>query len=43
MKASPKGIAFIAEHEGVVTEGLSRRRWRWTIVVGHTAARRRRG
>jgi lysozyme len=38
MKTSPKGIAFIAAHEGVVTKAYRDVAGVWTIGVGHTAA-----
>lgn len=38
MKTSPKGIAFIAAHEGVVTRAYRDVAGVWTIGVGHTAA-----
>lgn len=38
MKTSPKGVAFIAEHEGVVTRAYRDVAGVWTIGVGHTAA-----
>lgn len=38
MKTSARGIAFIAEHEGVVTRAYRDVAGVWTIGVGHTAA-----
>ncbi len=38
MKASPRGIAFIAAHEGVVTKAYRDVAGVWTIGIGHTAA-----
>lgn len=38
MKTSAKGLAFIAEHEGVVTRAYRDVAGVWTIGVGHTAA-----
>ncbi len=38
MRTSPRGVAFIAAHEGVVTRAYRDAAGRWTIGVGHTAA-----
>ncbi len=38
MRTSPKGTAFIAAHEGVVTRAYRDPTGTWTIGVGHTAA-----
>jgi lysozyme len=38
MKTSARGVAFIAEHEGVVTRAYRDVAGVWTIGVGHTAA-----
>ena len=38
MKTSPKGVAFIAAREGVVTRAYRDVAGVWTIGVGHTAA-----
>jgi lysozyme len=38
MKTSARGVAFIAEHEGVVTRAYRDVAGIWTIGVGHTAA-----
>ena len=38
MHTSPKGVAFIAAHEGVVTRAYRDVAGVWTIGVGHTAA-----
>ncbi len=38
MKTSPRGVAFIAAHEGVVTRAYRDVAGVWTIGVGHTAA-----
>jgi len=38
MRTSPRGVAFIAAHEGVVTHAYRDAAGRWTIGVGHTAA-----
>lgn len=38
MKTSSKGVAFIAEHEGVVTRAYRDVAGVWTIGVGHTAS-----
>lgn len=38
MQVSPRGVAFIAAHEGVVTRAYRDVAGVWTIGVGHTAA-----
>jgi lysozyme len=38
MQVSPRGVAFIAAHEGVVTHAYRDVAGVWTIGVGHTAA-----
>lgn len=38
MRTSPKGMAFIAAHEGVATKAYRDVAGVWTIGVGHTAA-----
>src|SRR3972149_4271477 len=40
MQTSPKGIALIAAHEGVVTKAYRDVGGTWTIGVGQTAAAR---
>ncbi|MEQ8699426.1 MAG: lysozyme, partial [Bauldia litoralis] len=38
MRVSDKGLAFIADHEGVVTRAYRDVAGVWTIGIGHTAA-----